>query len=239
MVDQRIANTCIARNDCKQHGVLCGTACPWHIDLRYQLEMSGIPKRHSKWTVDMMPDDTNKLAILKRFVNDPEKGVSIIDRVENGQGLYLYGTVGTGKTTAVCSIAMSYIVMKSQRDLREGNRTHQLVQYVNIPDLLDLIKRGFDDDESAKIAEQKMKNLRKVPLVILDDIGAERPSEWARERLLTVIGSRYDNELSTFLTSNLTLKELREIDPTGRIPSRIAGMSVPIEFTGADRRRLF
>src|SRR5207244_381801 len=124
----------------------------------------------------------------------------------------------------------------SKESIRTGTRTKQLFAYANIPDLLELIKRGFDDSDIAAQAARRLDTLRTAPLVVLDDIGAERPSEWQRERLLTIIGDRYDNELSTIITSNLTIAELTE-PLGGRLQSRIAGMTVPLLFKGADRRK--
>lgn len=230
-MDEKIARTCPARNTCKQHNKLCSTGCPWFIDLRYQMELSGIPKRHQKYNADTMPDGTIKMNAINKF------NATIIDRVDQGQGLFLFGNTGSGKTTTICSLAISYILKKTLDDIRNGKRTKQLVQYVNVPDMLDLLKRGFDDPEVAQEGVRVLENLRKVPFAIIDDIGAERPSEWARERLLTLVGGRYDDELSTFFTSNLTLPELGE--PLGpRIQSRISGMSIPLEYKGIDRRKM-
>jgi DNA replication protein DnaC len=102
--------------------------------------------------------------------------------------------------------------------------------------LLDEIRQGFSDDDKKLAIDTRLAALRTVPLAIFDDIGAERPSEWVRERLLTLLGHRYDNELTTIATSNMTLAELRE--PLGaRIASRIEGMTAPIHFVTTDRRR--
>lgn len=229
-IDQSIAASCIARTSCRQHNVLCGTLCPWYIDLRYQLELSGIPRRHAKFTVETLGDDTIQLETLKKYA------ATVLQRINAAQGLYLYGGTGTGKTTAVCALALTFITAQTLQDIRAGRRTKQLVQYVNVPDLLDEIKRGFDDPTAAATSARRLEALQSVPLAIFDDAGAERPSEWSRERLLTVIGGRYDAEKATFFTSNNTMDEL--VEPLGkRIQSRIAGMTVPIRYDGKDRRK--
>jgi DNA replication protein DnaC len=203
-----------------------------HIDLKLQFEMSGIPKRHMKWDADTLPDDTYHLPVLKRWSSKD------IELVESGKGLYLHGSVGTGKTTALSALAISYIVHKSIADIRTGEHTEQLVQFINVPDLLDLIKRGFDNPTISDEANALLERLKHVPLVIFDDIGAERPSEWSRERLLTLINYRYDNEMCTFFSSNLTIPELVEqLGP--RLQSRINGSCAPLAFNGPDRRKLF
>jgi DNA replication protein DnaC len=82
-----------------------------------------------------------------------------------------------------------------------------------------------------------MECMQKCKLLILDDFGSEKISEWSRERLLTVISERYDNERATIFTSNIGLQEV-EVLLGKRIRSRIEGMTVPIEFKGVkDFRR--
>jgi DNA replication protein DnaC len=232
-MDERIAKICPARHSCKQHNILCSTGCPLFVELRYQTELSGIPKRHRKYTVDTLPDDTIRLGALQRYASN------ILDRVKAGQGLYLFGNTGSGKTTVLSAVAMSYIIEASKQSLRSGKRSEQFVLFLNVPDLLNGIKQGFDDPDIAELWGNRLKTAAKVPMLIIDDIGSEKPTEWARERLTQLIGNRYDNEMCTLLSSNLTLPELKEhIDPIGRITSRINGMAIPIEYKGKDRRNI-
>lgn len=232
-MDAQIANSCPARHNCKQHNIMCSTGCPLFVEMRYQLALAGIPKRHRKYTVESLGEDTLRLGTLQKYNSN------ILDRVRLGQGLYLYGGTGSGKTTAISAIAMSYIVEASKDALRTGSKSKQFVLFLNIPSMLEGIKRGFDDPGVANWWSQTIATAKKVPMLVIDDIGSEKPSDWARERLTELIGERYDNERCTLFTSNLTLGELKEhIDPIGRITSRIKGMSVPIEYRGRDRRNI-
>lgn len=230
-MDEKIARSCPARHNCKQHNIMCGTGCPLFIELRYQMALAGIPKRHSKYTIDNLPEDTIKLASFKKYCSN------ILERVSSGQGIYVFGNTGSGKTTVLSAVAMTYIVEASKEALRTAKRTGQMVLFLNVPDMLDGIKKGFDDPGIASWWNQTLEAAQSVPLLVIDDIGSEKPTEWARERLTQLIGHRYDNELTTLISSNLTLPELKEhIDPIGRITSRIKGMTVPIEYRGRDRR---
>jgi DNA replication protein DnaC len=229
-VDPAIAAKCPARSVCRQHEIMCAATCPWYIELTMQLSMAGIPKRHAKFTLATLPEDTVKLALLRSY------GANVIERVSAGQGLYLYGGTGTGKTTAVCTLATHYIIEKTLADIRAGRRTRQLVAYLNVPDLLTEIKRGFDDKDVERDVNGWLDEIARVPLVVFDDVGSEKSSEWSRERLLTLINERYDAERTTFFTSNLTIPELAA--PLGaRLQSRIAGMTVEVNYDGKDRRR--
>ena len=77
--------------------------------------------------------------------------------------------------------------------------------------------------------------LKKCKLLIIDDIGAERVTEWVRERLVSIINTRVGAGLSTIYTSNLSPEELKE-GLGDRISSRVLGSSGVVEITGADRR---
>lgn len=232
-MDKQIAATCPARFNCKQHNVLCGTGCPLFVELRYQMEMSRIPKRYRKFTIDNLGDDTVHIKSLRKYCE------TVLQRVQGGQGIYLYGNTGSGKTTALCAVAMTYIAESSKQALRIGKRTGQMTLFINIPEMLDGIKRGFDDIDTAGQWNDILTAARTTPLLVLDDIGSEKPTEWSRERLTQLIDTRFNNELCTLISSNLSLPELKEhIDPIGRITSRIAGMTVPINYIGPDRRQM-
>jgi hypothetical protein len=77
-------------------------------------------------------------------------------------------------------------------------------------------------------------NYKEFPL-ILDDIGTEKPSEWAQQNIFLIIDRRYETLRQTIFTSNLSLDELSE-RLGDRITSRIAEMCKVIELKGKDRR---
>ena len=80
-----------------------------------------------------------------------------------------------------------------------------------------------------------LKDYFNTPLLILDDLGAEKTTDWALQSLYIIINKRLSEELQTIITSNLSLDELR--DKIGdRIASRIAGMCKIVKLTGRDRR---
>lgn len=224
---------CIAKNHCKSAGQsICSHSCSFFIDLRYQIELASLPRKHQKFMVSDLPKTFYGLDTFAKFT------ANITERIEKGTGLYLYSRLtGTGKSTVACSIALEYIVQQLKQDYRQGKRTGQLVKFINIADFLEDLRKGMNDKEAAEVALGTTETLKRVPLVIMDDIGAEKVSEWTRERLLNIVSERYDAERSIIFTSNLAPNEI-EMVLGGRVRSRIEGMTVPIEFkVNKDYRR--
>ena len=79
--------------------------------------------------------------------------------------------------------------------------------------------------------------VKKCKLLIIDDIGAEKVTEWVRERMVSIINTRVSGRLSTIYTSNLSPEEL-VAQFEERIGSRVIGCSQLVEITGKDRRGL-
>jgi DNA replication protein DnaC len=105
--------------------------------------------------------------------------------------------------------------------------------FVVVPELLRAIRKGFNqpNDDSDKL----VKLTEEAQLLVLDDLGAEKPSDWVREQLYVIINRRYENMLPTIITTNCTTKEL--IDKIGqRTVSRIVEMTTPYKITAEDYR---
>lgn len=117
----------------------------------------------------------------------------------------------------------------------EDNR-RLFCQWITVPDLLLEIRGSFnsaDPQNSEKGIVNEFSDWKKV--LVLDDLGAEKSTEWSMATLFTIINRRYENIAPTIITSNLSLDELsRHIGD--RITSRIVGMCRVIEFKGKDRR---
>ncbi len=110
---------------------------------------------------------------------------------QNQKGLYLHGSFGSGKTFLIASL------------LNELAYKDYQVVIVYLPDFL-LSLKSFEDDFLDRINEVK-----RCDLLLLDDIGAQANSAWSRDEILgSILQYRMDNELPTFLTSNYSLEEL-------------------------------
>jgi len=153
---------------------------------------------------------------------------------ENAQGLYLTGQVGTGKTHVAWHAAVAWCVTTGTVPRTKAEigtyemRCAPTVIFTRMTDLLDDLRPGDD-------ARQRVRDCQNCKLLILDDVGAEKASEWTQERLYSIIDHRYANCLPLIVTSNLPAAKLK--DQTGeRAASRLAEMCTVVPMTGTDRR---
>lgn len=157
-------------------------------------------------------------------------------------GLFFYGNPGTGKTFLASIVTQEFL------------KLNQSVIFGDVPSLLEVLRSSFDD-KNTKIMDL-MDDLSTVDLLVLDDLGTENPTEWAVERIYSIINQRYNAEKPVIVTSNFKLKEIarRLNNPkktykskkedekdfpsvTGdRIISRLAQMCTRVELKGEDRR---
>jgi DNA replication protein DnaC len=117
--------------------------------------------------------------------------------------LTLIGSYGVGKTHLAAAIA------------NETLDRHEPVLFAVVPDLLDHLRATFGP-QSTVAYDERFELVRTVPLLILDDLGAESATPWAREKLYQLINHRYNYRLSTVITTNL---KAEAIEP--RIYSRL------------------
>lgn len=145
---------------------------------------------------------------------------------QSRRGLYLHGGCGTGKTHVAYAIAKHF-----------GFEKNFNTKIFGVAEILRLIRSDFDRINSYK--EEENTNFYTIinyrGLLILDDLGAEKITEWAEETLYAIVNKRYEEMLPTIFTSNLNLEELagRLGD---RIVSRIAGSCDVVELQGKDKR---
>ena len=142
---------------------------------------------------------------------------------EDNQGLLFHGPVGTGKSFAAASIG-NY-VMSRLRPVIMTSFVKLLPQFT-----------AFKDNDEQYLIDR----LCESDLLLIDDLGAERNTDFALEKVYNVIDSRYRVGKPIILTTNLTLKEMKENTDIryARIYDRVFEMCYPMKFDGASRRRL-
>lgn len=149
---------------------------------------------------------------------------------EEKRSLFVTGAFGTGKTHYAIAAIKSYVDNLPDSCFVEPF-THIPV-FITVPDLLLKIRSTFSLERCEEEIVDKYSN---TPLFVLDDLGAEKTTEFSLQTLYIILNRRYNEQLQTIITSNLTLDEVK--DKLGdRIASRIAGMCKVIELKGKDKR---
>ena len=156
-------------------------------------------------------------AAVRRFVS------RIDENLDAGRGLWFFGSVGTGKTT---------LAMLVSRHALEAGRS---VAIYSLPRLLAEIRTTFDDDRGNSYVDL-IDRLAAVDLLHIDDVGAEKTSEWVLEQLYSIVNARYENERSVIITTNLERDELVE-QIRERTVSRLEEMCTLVPLYGEDARR--
>ncbi len=147
----------------------------------------------------------------------------------DGEGIFIHGPIGTGKTHLAVAAMNWYF---AEHFALEGFLNRDMVKFLSAPDLFLELKDGFDKGISEQDILQRYESSK---LLLVDDLGAEKVTDWSRQVFYTLIDRRYRNVLPTILTSNLGLDEVAEkIDD--RIASRIVGMGKVIFLRGTDWR---
>jgi len=132
-------------------------------------------------------------------------------------GLLFQGPYGSGKTHLAYAVAHALL-----------ERDHTLAAD-SLPALLEFIKAGYDDDS----ASRRIQDLKTVDVLLLDDVGTERATDWSAEQVYNIINHRYVFDLWTIFTSNVPLVYF-----TGRIGSRIAEFAQVASVIAYDMRLL-
>lgn len=142
------------------------------------------------------------------------------EMLKKSQGLLLWGGVGTGKSFSAACIA-NYLL--------DRQISVAMTSFVKI---LELIQK--DRNEEPRLIEK----LSSAKLLILDDFGAERNTDYALEKVYNVIDSRYRSKLPMIITTNLSLPDMkRETDIRyTRLYDRIFEVCYPMQFTGKSFR---
>jgi len=147
-----------------------------------------------------------------------------------GKSMYLWGEPGTGKTLYACELLIA-----NNKQAFVNSQLAPPTEFAVIPDLLSQIRQCFNDeyqgDDSILIEKYST-----VDLLLLDDLGTEKSTEWVLQTLYTIINRRYNEDKLTIITSNFNTVQLEKELKHKRIPSRIHGMCSILYFGNKDHR---
>lgn len=190
-------------------------------ELEREFKAAHLPERYAgKTLADYAVDSNNKVAVdgAKYLLN-------------GGRGVYYYGACGVGKTFLAAIIAQEFL------------KAGKTVLFEKVPDLLRDIRATYDGEGNEG---DKLQTLRGADVVILDDFGMEKPTQWAGAMMCKIIDLRYDRQGgTTIITSNLPLEALAQhldnatdgatLNGT-RIVDRCREICKPILLKGESRR---
>ncbi len=136
--------------------------------------------------------------------------------------LLLLGGYGCGKTHLAAAVANEAVE-------KCGLQTY----FAIAPDLLDSLRAAYAPGSESSY-DDRFEAIRSVPLLVVDDLGTENTTPWAREKLYQIFNHRYNHRLATVVTSNV---DLDSIEP--RIRSRLCdtALCTPIFIQAADFRQ--
>jgi DNA replication protein DnaC len=179
---------------------------------------TGIGRRFLEVSFDREPIVSLDRAVLRQVRAFTR---SIEENLEAGRGLWFDGPVGTGKTS------LAILVAKAAKD---AGRSYAVFP---VPRLLAEIKRTFDRDASDSYMGV-FRRLCTVDLLVLDDLGAEKQTEWVLEQLYSIVNERWQDRRSIVVTTNLpdsdsdsagaalraSAQSLRDTVSSGRVAGR-------------------
>jgi DNA replication protein DnaC len=178
-----------------------------------------IPKRYRDGAFDRWPvteiEPPAVVVTARRFAD------TIDSQLDSGRGLWFMGGPGTGKTT----LAM----LVSKAALQAGRS----VAIYSLPRLLNEIR---DTHRAERSHVDLLDRLTAVDLLHVDDVGAERTTDWVLEELYSIVNARYENERSMVITTNITDRDQLCEQITERTVSRLTEMCDELPLLGHDRR---
>lgn len=170
------------------------------------LGKSGIKKRFQKRTFDNFITDTPERKRCYRAAKDYADNFAAL--YPTGEGLYIEGSNGTGKTHLAAAIALQLI----------GQGVPVVCKTSS--DLLGDIKRSFDESSASEY--EILRAYKDVDLLIIDDLGKEQCTDWSMSTLYSILNDRYEDMKPTIITTNYGDADLaRALTPKGYDDTKI------------------
>ena len=164
-------------------------------------------------------DFLNALNVSKSFVENWNK------LKDKSCGIFYYGDCGTGKTELTVCV---------------GNALMQQMVRVIFTSFVEILKQLLQNFKDNEIGQAEfIGNLVNCDLLVLDDLGSENLSDWAKSKIYDVINGRYNSNKPTLFSSNYSLSELEQKGYEEKVLERIAEMTTyKLELRGGSFRKI-
>ena len=183
---------------------------------------SVIPRKFQGVSFDRPPVSTDiepmVVRVVRTWVEDLEANL------EAGRGLWLMGDTGTGKTTLAMLVSKAAL---------EDSRS---VAIYSLPKLLARIRRTYDSEPGGDSYLSFFERLTSVDLLHIDDLGAEKRSDWVLEQLYALVNERYEAQRSMLVTTNLDQQQLEEQIGSRTVSRLVEICGDPLPLFGPDHR---
>ena len=191
-----------------------------------QRDVAARAKRH-----ELLPEKCVQAGLPPRYRSiDVMIDPALLPYATNGRGLFLNGPAGVGKTVTVCRLAVA-----SYQRWADLGGTDPGWKFLSFPAFVMELQDAWRKEATEDTALALLKKAAAVSHLILDDLGAEKLTEFVRQAVYYLLNEREQWVRPTVITSNFSLAQL-DTQFDSRISSRIAGMCDVKAMKGADRR---
>jgi len=216
--------------------------CGKKISFTSALDICGLCQAKQIWQATPKHIQLKKWGVPIKTINQFLKlDIAQFNKSESrfNKSLYLHGEAGLGKTTTAIA-QMIYNAEQYYTSEENANPKAELF-FITMPELLFKLRQTYNkpiNHDTFETAEEMAVNFyRNVDVLVLDDFGVEKITDWVSTILYLILTYRYENDRVTIFTSNLSLDELTVQLKDARLTSRIGGWCDLVEFKGNDRRK--